>query len=55
MAGKMTYGWAWAMNHSTGWIERLPGSTVGVHIGLGMVVVYYLFFIVFGTFLIKNR
>ena len=55
MAGKMTYGLAWAMNHSTGWIERLPGSTVGVHIGLGMVVVYYLFFIVFGTFLIKNR
>lgn len=55
MVGKMTYGLAWAMNHSTGWIERLPGSTVGVHIGLGMVVVYYLFFIVFGTFLIKNR
>ena len=55
IVGKMTYGLAWAMNHSTGWIERLPGSTVEVHIGLGMVVVYYLFFIVFGTFLIKNR
>jgi competence protein ComEC len=55
MMGKMTYGLAWAMNHSTGWIESLPGSTVSVHIGLGMVVVYYLIFILFSTFLIKNR
>jgi competence protein ComEC len=55
MMGKITYGLAWAMNHSTGWIERLPGSTVEVHIGLGMVVVYYLIFILFITFLIKNR
>ena len=55
MMGKITYGLAWAMNHSTGWIEHLPGSTVSVHIGLGMVVVYYLIFILFSTFLIKNR
>ncbi len=55
MMGKITYGLAWAMNHSTGWIESLPGSTVSVHIGLGMVVVYFLFFILFSTFLIKNR
>ena len=55
MMGKMTYGLAWAMNHSTGWIEHLQGSTVSVHIGLGMVVVYYLIFILFSTFLIKNR
>ena len=55
MMGKITYGLAWAMNHSTGWIESLPGSTVSVHIGLGMVVVYFLFFILFITFLIKNR
>lgn len=55
MIGKITYGLAWAMNHSTGWIESLPGSTVSVHIGLGMVVVYFLFFILFSTFLIKNR
>lgn len=55
MMGKITYGLAWAMNHSTGWIESLPGSTVSVHIGIGMVVVYYLFFILFSTFLIKNR
>lgn len=55
MMGKITYGLAWALNHSTGWIESLPGSTVSVHIGLGMVVVYFLFFILFSTFLIKNR
>ena len=55
MMGKITYGLAWAMNHSTGWIESLPGSIVSVHIGLGMVVVYFLFFILFITFLIKNR
>lgn len=55
MTGKITYGLAWAMNHSTRWIESLPGSTVSVHIGLGMVVVYFLFFILFITFLIKNR
>lgn len=55
MMGKITYGLAWAMNHSTGWIERLPGCTIAVHIGLGMVVVYYVFFILFSTILIKNR
>ena len=55
MMGKITYGLAWAMNHSVEWIERLPGSTFSVHIGLGMVVVYYLFFILFCLILIKNR
>lgn len=55
IAGKMTSGLAWLMNHSTGWIEGFPGSTIPVHIGLEMVVVYYMFFILFSTFLIKNR
>ena len=55
IAGKMTSGLAWLMNHSTGWIEGLPGSTIPVHIGLEMVVVYYMFFILFSTFLVKNR
>ena len=39
--GKVTYGLAWAMNHSVEWIESLPGSTVQVHIGLPMVLIYY--------------
>ena len=55
LMAKITYGLAWAMNHSVGWIEDLPGSTVEVHIGLGMVVVYYLFFMLFGLFLNKTR
>lgn len=55
MMGKITYCLAWAMNHSVGWIEHLPGSTVSVHIGLGMVVVYFLFFVFFGLFLNKSR
>ena len=55
IAGKMTSGLAWLMNHSTGWIEGFSGSTIPVHIGLEMVVVYYMFFILFSTFLVKNR
>ena len=38
---KITFALSWAMNHSVGWIEHLPGSTVQVHIGLGMVAIYY--------------
>jgi competence protein ComEC len=53
--GKITHGLAWTMNHSVGWIESLPGSTVSAHIGIGMVVVYYLIFILFGIFITKNR
>ena len=53
--GKVTHGLAWAMNHSVGWIESLPGSTTSVHIGLGMVAIYYLIFILFCTFLAENR
>ena len=52
--GKITYGLAWAMNHSVGWIEHLPGSTVSVHINVWMVVIYYAFFCIFCSFLIKK-
>lgn len=52
--GKATYGLAWAMNHSTGWIERLPGSTVPVQINLWMVVIYYAAFCIFCSFLMKK-
>ena len=45
--GKITNGLAWAMNHSVEWIESLPGSTTQVHIGVGMVVIYYVLFIAF--------
>ena len=45
---KLTWALAWFMNHSVGWIESLPGSTLPAHIGLGMVAVYYIGFIGFG-------
>jgi len=44
---KVTWALSWAMNHSVGWLESLPGSTVSVSIGTGMVVVYYILFIGF--------
>ena len=54
MMGKATYGLAWAMHHSTGWIEHLPGSTISVHINGWMVGIYYVFFLVFCYFFIKK-
>lgn len=54
MVGKATYGLAWAMHHSTGWIEHLPGSTISAHINGWMVGIYYVFFLVFCYFFIKK-
>ena len=39
--GKITHGLAWLMNHSVGWIESLPHSTLPAHASIGMVVIYY--------------
>ena len=44
---KVTWVLAWAMNHSVEWIEHLPGSTVQVKIGLGMVGIYYVMLVAF--------
>lgn len=45
LAGKAisyaTYGLAWAMNHSVGWIESLPGNSTAVQISLPMVFLLY--------------
>lgn len=41
IVGKVTWGLAWLMNHSAGWIESLPGSTIPAHINGAMVVIYY--------------
>ena len=38
---KITFGLAWLMNHSVGWIESLPGSTWPASINLGMIAIYY--------------
>ena len=39
--GKITHGLAWLMNHSVGWIESLPYSTLPAHASMGMVAIYY--------------
>ncbi len=39
--GKLTHALAWLMNHSVGWIESLPGSTVPGHVNGLMVAIYY--------------
>jgi competence protein ComEC len=41
IAGKVTWAFAWLMNHSVGWIESLPGSTIPAHVNGWMVAVYY--------------
>lgn len=38
---KITYGLAWLMNHSVGWIESLPGSTWPASVNGGMIAIYY--------------
>ena len=39
---KITWALAWAMNHSVGWIESLPGSTFPAQVNGLMVGIYYL-------------
>ena len=39
--GYVTYGLAWLMNHSVGWIESLPGSVTHVHCTLPMALLLY--------------
>lgn len=51
---KITWVLAWAMNHSVGWIERLPGSTIPCQINGIMVAIYYGIFILFCFFWIKT-
>lgn len=51
---KITGGLAWMMNHSVAWIESLPGSTVYVTIGGGMVAIYYVMLLIFCYFFTKN-
>lgn len=45
--GKITYALAWAMNHSVGWIESLPGSTIPGHVNGIMIAIYYLILLSF--------
>jgi competence protein ComEC len=52
---KITFALAWLMNHSVGWIESLPGSTIPANVNGYMVAIYYLMCLIFGFIMIKNR
>ena len=41
VVGKVTWALAWLMNHSVGWIESLPGSTMRVQCDARMAVLLY--------------
>lgn len=38
---KITFGLSWLMNHSVGWLEALPGSSLPASVNGRMVAVYY--------------
>jgi competence protein ComEC len=52
---KMTFALAWLMNHATGWIEHLPGSSFPAHADTGMVLLYYVLLALFLLFLPKKN
>lgn len=52
---RITFALAWLMNHATGWIEHLPGSTFPAHAGSGMVLFYYVLLALFLLFLPKKH
>lgn len=54
LVGKLTYGLAWTMNHTVGWLEALPGSTTKVSIGIGMVLIYYAIVLLFIYLIERN-
>ena len=51
---RFSFALAWLMNHATGWIEHLPGSTFPAHAGSGMVLLYYVLLALFLLFLPKK-
>ena len=51
---KITWALSWLMNHSVGWIESLPGSTLPAHTNGIMIVVYYALFLLFCAFALKK-
>lgn len=52
---KITWSLAWAMNHSVGWIESLPGSTFPAHVNGLMVAIYYLLLLLFCAIVLKKH
>lgn len=54
LAGKVTHGLAWLLNHAVGWVEHLPGSTVPAQADGYMVALYYLILVLFFIFATKK-
>ena len=52
--GQGTEAVAWLMNHSVGWIESLPGSTVSASVNGPMIAVYYALLLLFCVFILKK-
>lgn len=52
---RITGSLAWALNHSVGWIESWPGSTVPIHTNGVMIAVYYALLILFFVTLPKKE
>ena len=52
---KVTWSLAWTMNHSVGWIEHLPGSTIPASANVWMVGIYYVLLLGFFIFLEKKH
>lgn len=52
--GQGTEAVAWLMNHSVGWIESLPGSTVSASVNGPMIAVYYALLLLFCMFILKK-
>lgn len=55
IAGKITWAFAWLMNHAVEWIEHLPGSTIPAHTNGWMVFVYYVLLLLFWGFVPKKN
>lgn len=54
LVGKVTESLAWLMNHSVGWIEHLPGSTVPAHTNGYMIAAYYVALLLFYFFVVRK-
>ena len=54
LVGNVTESLAWLMNHSVGWIEHLPGSTVPAHTNGYMIAAYYVALLLFYFFVVRK-
>ena len=51
---KLTWALSWVMNHSVGWVESLPGSTIPAHVNGAMIALYYVLLLLFYVIILKK-